>query len=281
MQQEDAVLDAVGLVVGLDHGGEHVPFAGLHARRERPVAAQRVAALGPAGAAGGKDERRSDQRVDVLAPHRFLRARIEHAEHPVMAGEIGEIPRHRRIGLSQRIGAIDQRDVIELRAADALRLQDPEQTGVVQIALGFRRQAAQRLGPGGALAQFRDQRAGALDHGSMAVHALSGDQADIRLAAISGHLELPRPTRLGRADAVYRAHVGRSSHRADTHLHAQACPVMHLHDLCMAIPPYCAAASAANRPAASRSPPTTPRRPPSARSPPPSSRRLPPAPPIR
>ena len=89
-----------------------------------------------------------------LLPDRVLRAPVEHAEHPVVAGEIGEIPRHRRIRLRERIGAIDQRDVIEFGAADALRLHDPEQAGIMQIALGLRRQASQFFGPGGAIAQL-------------------------------------------------------------------------------------------------------------------------------
>ena len=81
-----------------------------------------------------------------------------------MAGQIGEIPRHRRIALPERIGAIDQRDIIEFGAADPLGLHDPEQAGLMQVALGLRRQAPQFLGSGGALAQFRDQRLGAGHH---------------------------------------------------------------------------------------------------------------------
>ena len=167
VQQEDPVLDPVGLIVGRDDAAKHVPFAGIHARRERPVAAQPVSAVDLAGAAGGKDEGRRNQRVGVLVPDQILGAPVEHAEHPVVAGEIGEIPGHRRIALRERIGAIDQRDVVEFGAADALRLHDPEQAGIVQIALGLRRQTPQLLGPGSALAQARDQRPGAVDHGGI------------------------------------------------------------------------------------------------------------------
>ena len=82
-----------------------------------------------------------------------------------MAGEIGKIPGHRRIGLPERIGAIDQRDIVEFGAADPLRLHDPEQAGVMQIAFGLRRQAPQLLGPGSAFAQLRNQRLGPGNHG--------------------------------------------------------------------------------------------------------------------
>ncbi len=112
------------------------------------MAAQHIAALRLPGAAGRKNEGGCDQRIGILLPHRVLRARIEHAEHPVVAGEIGEIPRHGSICLSERVGTIDQRDVIEFGAADALWLHDPEQPGVMQIALGLGRQASQFLGPG-------------------------------------------------------------------------------------------------------------------------------------
>ena len=105
-----------------------------------------IAAVDFAGAAGRKDKGGRDQRVGVLVPDQVLGALVEHAEHPVMAGEIGEIPRHRRIALPERVGAIDQRDVIEFGATDPLRLHDPEQAGVMQIAFGLRRQTAQFLG---------------------------------------------------------------------------------------------------------------------------------------
>ena len=56
-----------------------------------------------------------------------------------------------------RIRAIDQRDIIELGAACAFWLHDPEQTGVVQVALCLRWQAAQFFGLRRALAQLRDE----------------------------------------------------------------------------------------------------------------------------
>ena len=46
----------------------------------------------------------------------------------MMAGEIGEIPSHRSVRLTDHIGAIDQGDIIEFGASDPHRLQDSEQT---------------------------------------------------------------------------------------------------------------------------------------------------------
>ena len=110
------------------------------------MAVQHISAIDLPGAAGRKDEGRCDQRVGILVPDRILRMRVKHAQHPVVAGEIGKIPCHGSIGLPQRIGAIDQRDIIEFRAADAFGLHDPEQTGIVQITFGFRRQTPQLFG---------------------------------------------------------------------------------------------------------------------------------------
>ena len=87
-------------------------------------------------------------------------------------GKIGEIPCHRSVCLPERIGTIDQRDIIEFGAADALWLHDPEQAGVMQVALGLRRQAAQFFGPGRALAQLRDEGPRPGDHGFVGIHIL-------------------------------------------------------------------------------------------------------------
>ena len=126
MQQENAVFNTIGLVVSLHHTCEHVPFARLDPRGEGPVAIERITALGLAGASSRKNEGRCDQRVGILFPNRVLCTRIEHAKHPVVAGQIGEIPCDRRVRLAECIGAIDERDIVEFRSPDALRLQDTE-----------------------------------------------------------------------------------------------------------------------------------------------------------
>ena len=90
------------------------------------MAAQPISTVNFRGPTGRKDERRRDQRVGVLVPDCVLRMPIEHAQHPVMTCEIGEIPRHGGIGLSQRIGAVDQRNIVELGATNTFRLHNPE-----------------------------------------------------------------------------------------------------------------------------------------------------------
>ena len=163
-KQEDAILDAVGVVVGRHDARQHVPFAAIHSGRKRPAAAQHISAIDLSGAAGGEDEGRSNQRIGALAPNRILRALIEHREHPVMAGEVGKGPGHGGIALPDRVGAVDQCDIIEFRAADAFRLHDPEQAAFVQFAFGLLGKAAQLFRTRCTLAQPRRQRCGARNH---------------------------------------------------------------------------------------------------------------------
>ena len=68
---------------------------------------QDISSIRLSGAAGWKDEGRRDQRIGIPAPDDVLRLPVKHAQHPVMAGKIGEIPRYGSVGLAQRIGAID------------------------------------------------------------------------------------------------------------------------------------------------------------------------------
>ena len=110
------------------------------------MAVQHVTTINLSGAAGRKDEGRGDQRIGVFVPNSVLRMPVKHTQHPVMAGEIGKIPRHGSIGLPQCIGAIDQRDVIEFRSTDPFGLHDPKQAGIVQITFGFCRKTPQFFG---------------------------------------------------------------------------------------------------------------------------------------
>ena len=188
-KQKDPVFDPVGFIVGRNDAGQHVPFAGIDPRRERPTATQHITAVDFPGAAGRKYEGGCDQRVGVLVPDQVLRARVEHAQHPVVACQIGEIPRHRRIALAERIGAIHQRDIIEFGAADPLRLHHPEQTGFMQIALGLIGQTPQLLGAGRAIEQARNERFGAGNHGRIGavIRIRPRGQARVRLPANTCH----------------------------------------------------------------------------------------------
>jgi hypothetical protein len=82
----------------------------------------------------------------------------------VVACEVGEVPGRRGVGLPDRLGTIDQRDIIEFGAADAPGLDDTQKARLVQLAFCLRRQAAQLLGLRCAIAQARDQSLGAGDH---------------------------------------------------------------------------------------------------------------------
>ena len=165
VKQKDAVFDTVGFVVGRNNAGKHIPFAGIRPRGERPSASQHISAFDFSGATSRKYEGGCNQSVGVLVPDQILGALVEHAQHPVVAREIGEVPGHRCIRLPERIGAIDQRDIIEFRASHPLRLHDPEQTRIMQIAFGLRRQTPQLLRPGSALAEYWDERFGTCNHG--------------------------------------------------------------------------------------------------------------------
>ncbi len=81
-----------------------------------------------------------------------------------MAGQVSQIPRHRGIGQRDDVGKIHQRDIIEFRPADALRLQNPEQAGLVKLPLGFGRKTPRLLGLCGTFAEFRNKRVRALQH---------------------------------------------------------------------------------------------------------------------
>ena len=82
-----------------------------------------------------------------------------------MTGQVGEIPGHGSVAFAEQFGAIDKRDVVEFRAADPLRLNDPEQARFMQIALGLRRQPTQFFGPRRPVSKLGDKGVGAGRHG--------------------------------------------------------------------------------------------------------------------
>ena len=100
-----------------------------------------------------------------------------------MARQIGKIPRHGSIRLAQRVGAVDQRDIIQLLPADALGLQDPKQAGLVEITLGLGRKPTQLFSLSGALAQLGDERSGPGDHDAVGTGVLPRGAAGIGLVA--------------------------------------------------------------------------------------------------
>ena len=80
--------------------------------------------------------------IEGVGTSMVLRLPVKHAQHPVVAGKIGEIPRHGSVRLPQRVSAIDQGDIVKLGTSNAFGLHDSEQAGIMQVALGLWRQAA-------------------------------------------------------------------------------------------------------------------------------------------
>ena len=115
---------------------------------------------------------------------------------------------------AERVGAIDQRDIIEFGAADPLRLHDPEQAGVMQIAFGLRRQAPQLLGLGARSRKSRNQRLGTGHHGGIGAAVRS--DPDLRLA-FDQHLPFRVPRYLaGRRGLEMRPQIAECADRDET-----------------------------------------------------------------
>jgi len=125
----------------------------------------------------------------------------------VMAGKVCKIPGHRRVADSQYLCAIDQSDVIKLRATNSLRLHDPEQASFMQIPLGFRWQATQLFGPRGTIAKLRNECSSPADHGCIgpAIGISSQNLASAWLSTNTRHELHLRLTAVGYLAFVYRA----------------------------------------------------------------------------
>src|SRR3954469_2014512 len=80
----------------------------------------------------------------------------------MMRRQIGQHPAGRAVAAADRRYQLDHRAERQFAAADPLRLEDAEQPGAMQILDRLIGHAAQFLGLGGALAQNRHQRLGAL-----------------------------------------------------------------------------------------------------------------------
>src|SRR5258708_33922286 len=122
MDDGEALVDRRAVVLLALHEGQHVPVGIVDARRQWPAASDLVAAVDLATAARRESERGGDQRVDRLAPDLLLDARIPVGQHPVVAGEIADVPRRRRTDLGDLGADIAEDADIEPGAADPARL---------------------------------------------------------------------------------------------------------------------------------------------------------------
>ena len=152
VQQEDALLGR-RVLVEPGEPGEHVPVARVDPARERPAPRDHVAVLHLARLRRREHERRGDQRIGRASPDLVLGARRKHAEHQMVRKEIDEIPRARGARAREQRAESDHRGELELGAADAARLVDPVELGVVEVAQRLVGNAAQLFAARRALLQ--------------------------------------------------------------------------------------------------------------------------------
>ena len=151
--------------VGLRHDpAQHRPLAGIDPAREGPAAGNDVATIDRARLARREDQRGRDQHVRVRPPDFVLHLRLEEREHPVVGEQIGQVPGAGRAGTGDDGAEIDEDAVVELRTADAGRLEHAEEPVLVERGLGLGRQTPQRLRRSGAFAQARQQSLGPLQN---------------------------------------------------------------------------------------------------------------------
>jgi len=155
---------------------DQVPARRIDAARIGPAPGQEVAAFCGARAAAWKDEGRANEIVGRGAPHFVLRRFGPHAEHPVMAREIGQHPAGRAAALRHDGAQFDERAIGQFAAADAARLQHAKKAALMEILDRLVGDAAQLLGLAGAPAQHRDQGFGARPQGREIGRGFSHDR---------------------------------------------------------------------------------------------------------
>ena len=160
-QDEHSMICWVGV---RDDPAQHRPLAGIDPAREGPAAGNDVAAIDRARLARREDQRGGDQHVRVRPPDFVLHLRLEQREHPVVGEQIGQVPGAGRAGTGDNGAEIDENAVIELRTADAGRLEHAEEPVLVERGLGLGRETPQRLRRSGAFAQTRQQSFGPLQN---------------------------------------------------------------------------------------------------------------------
>ncbi len=91
---------------------------------ERPVATQdKNISIRLSGAACRKDEGRRNQRIGIPAPDGVLGLPIKHAQHPVVASKIREIPRHgKRLPAPAKRHNRSERDIVKLSTSGCGRV---------------------------------------------------------------------------------------------------------------------------------------------------------------
>ena len=152
------------------HGAEQKPLRMIAAAGEAPSAAQPMTAGHDLRRAVRRDTRRRDG-VGIVVPHLVLRALRKIADHPAVLAMHGGDPGRRAAALGQRAEHFGEHAVVGAEAAEHPGLQAAGQPEAAEIVDGFLRQTALGGGLFGALAQSRDERAGALDEDFRVLHA--------------------------------------------------------------------------------------------------------------
>ena len=132
--------------------------------------------------------------------------RREERQHPMVAQEVGQVPGAGRAGTGDGRAEIHEDAVVELGAADARRLQHPEEPVLVKCGLGFRRQAPQVLGRSGALAQAWQQGLGPLQN-RLALAGARGSGAIHRSVLVHGTADGPITSAPRQGEARCAPHI--------------------------------------------------------------------------
>ncbi len=159
--QAHAVIDDA-LAVS-DRRRQHVPLRGIDTATEVPEAADDEPAVDAAALPLRIRDPRRDQRVGIRAPHVLLGALVVEREHPVMHAEVCDVPAGRGAAPGDLGGNVEQRHELDLHAAPAAGLVEPEEAGAMEIVerlLGHLAAQLARLRP---LAQDGHERAGPPD----------------------------------------------------------------------------------------------------------------------
>ena len=131
------------------------------AARKRVPAAQSPAAARNALGLGARRQRRRGDRERIVAPDVDLRPLRILRDDPLVLGQHRIDPARRGAAPAQLLGDAGEQAEPSLHAAEAARLQDPQDAGIVILGDRFGRQLARGGRRRGALGEARDQNAGA------------------------------------------------------------------------------------------------------------------------
>ena len=122
LRHEDLEVEIVGEV---DAAGK-APQPVEHARRRPPASRCRA----------GDREAGGDQRLRVVAPDVVLGLDAVHRQHQAVRHQVGEHPGARPAAAAELDGDVDDRPVLAFEPAIALRLEDPVEARVEEVAVG-------------------------------------------------------------------------------------------------------------------------------------------------